>query len=284
MKIAAIYVPVSTPDEDQDVRMDALRGLAVHREWRVLEYRERPARARMRPVCNQMLRHAGRHRFEVVLVQSLDCFARTLVELSARVTSLHQLGIRFVSVNEGIDIEPETAEGRIFLSNLTALVNAEKNMIGRNVREGVTRAQGKGVHCGRPRHSFPIAQALKLRRQGLSIRAVAARIGFPLSTVGTALKARSRSDADPIGPMVPTKTARKQTNGMRGTRPRRTFPLDEASQLRERGLSIRSVAAKIRFPPSTVAAALTVHSAEQARKLAARREREARATLKREQN
>jgi hypothetical protein len=64
--------------------------------------------------------------------------------------------------------------------------------------------------------------------------------------------------------MVPTKTAGKQTNGVRGSRPRRTLPLDEAAQLRERGLSIRSVAAKIRFPPSTVAAALEVHSAAQA--------------------
>jgi lambda repressor-like predicted transcriptional regulator len=140
------------------------------------------------------------------------------------------------------------------------------------------------VHCGRPRHSFPITQALKLRTQGLSIRAVAARIRFPASTVGAALKARSRSDADPIGRMVPTKTAGKQTNGARGARRRRIFPLDEAGQLRERGLSIRSVAARIRFPPSTVAAALKVHSLTQARKLAAKLEREARAAIKREQN
>jgi lambda repressor-like predicted transcriptional regulator len=159
-----------------------------------------------------------------------------------------------------------------------------KRMISRNVREGVTRAQGKGVHCGRPRHSFPIAQALKLRTQGLSIRAVAARIGFPASTVAAALKARSKSDGDVLGQSISASTAGKRAKGVRGMRTRRTFPLDEAGQLREQGLSIRSVAAKIRFPPSTVGAALKAHSLAQAQKLAARLEREARATIRREQN
>jgi DNA invertase Pin-like site-specific DNA recombinase len=283
MKIAAIYVPVSAPGQNQDVMMAALRRLALHKNWRVREYCERHARARIRPVYNRMLRDADRHRFDVVLVQSLDCFAQSLAGLSVRVTSLHQLGIRFVAVNEGIDIAPETTESRTFLSTLDTLVNAAKNMIGRNVREGVTRAQGKGVHCGRPRHSFPIARVLKLRTQGLSIRAVAERIGFPASTVGAALKARSK-DGDVAGPSVPASTAKKRAKGVRGMRTRRTFPLDEAGQLREQGLSIRSVAARIRFPPSTVGAALKAHSLAQARKLAGRLEREARGTIKREQN
>jgi len=281
MKIAAIYVPVSIPDEDQDIRLSEMRRYAVRKNWRVLEYCERHARSRMRPVYNQMLRHAGRRRFDVVLVQSLDCFARSLAELSRSITSLHRFGIRFVAANDDIDMDPETNEGRMVLSILTVLVKAGKNMIGRNVREGVTEAQSKGVHCGRPRHSFPIAQALKLRKQGLTIRAVAVRIGFPASTVGAALKA-SKSDGDMIGRSMPTRTARPRSKGIRGTR--RSFPLEEAVQLRECGLSIRSVAARIRFPVSTVAAALKVHSLAEARKLATRLERETRATLKREQN
>jgi hypothetical protein len=46
---------------------------------------------------------------------------------------------------------------------------------------------------------------------------------------------------------------------------------------------MRSVAAKIRFPPSTAGAALTTHSLAQARMLAAGFERDARAAIKREQ-
>jgi lambda repressor-like predicted transcriptional regulator len=217
----------------------------------------------------------------VVLVDSLDCFARSLAELSAAVASLHQLGIRFVAANEDVDIDPETPEGRTFLSAMTVLVNTGKKMISRSVREGVTNAQGKGVHCGRPRHSFPIAQALKLQKQGLSIRAVAKGLRFPASTVGAALKEKRESDEDMVCRNAPTSTAGQRSKGMRGARTRRSFPLAEAVQLRESGLSIRSVAEKIRFPVSTVAAALKAHSLVEAQKLAVKLERAARTTLKR---
>jgi hypothetical protein len=53
-----------------------------------------------------------------------------------------------------------------------------------------------------------------------------------------------------------------------------------AIQLREGGLPIRSVAAKIRFPFSTVAAALKAHSLVKAQKLAVKLERAARTTRK----
>jgi DNA invertase Pin-like site-specific DNA recombinase len=279
MKIAAIYVSVS--NQDQDERMSGLRVYAVQKHWRVLEYRERRAKGRTRPVYEQMLRHASRGRFDVVLVDSLDCFARSLAELSVAVASLYQLGIRFVAANEDVDIDPETPESRAFLSAMAVLVNAGEKMISRSVREGVTNAKGKGVHCGRPRHSFPIAQALRLRKLGLSIRAVAARLRLPASTVVAALKDRSKSEVDVFGKSVPTSTAGKRARGMRGTRTRRTFPLAEAVQLRESGLSIRSVAAKIRFPVSTVAAALKAHSLVEAQKLAVKLERAARTSLKR---
>ena len=61
---------------------------------------------------------------------------------------------------------------------------------------------------------------------------------------------------------------------------RRTFPLAEAVQLRNSGLSIRCVAAKIRFPVSTVQAALRAHSLVEAQKLAVKLGR-ANRTLKR---
>jgi hypothetical protein len=53
---------------------------------------------------------------------------------------------------------------------------------------GGRHSNPKGVHGGRPRRSFPRAQAHKLRKQGLSIRAIGARLGVPASTVADALK------------------------------------------------------------------------------------------------
>jgi putative DNA-invertase from lambdoid prophage Rac len=273
MKTAAIYVPVSSY-QDQDTRK--LHCDALRHEWNVVEYRERRDKARVRPVYSEMLRHASENRFEVVLVQSPDCFARSLLELYKELTLLHRFGVRLVATDGSMDIDPETSDGRMFVSNLAVILKAGKDMITRNVREGIARAQDEGVHCGRPRRSFPTLQALKLQKQGFTIRAIAASIGRPVSTVGAALKARSVS-LDKSGGDA---NSEKQSNRARGSRPRRAFPLYEASKLRERGWTIRAVAARIDFPVSTVASALKAQRLVNARTLAAKVERSARANLK----
>ena len=161
---------------------------AFDSEWRWVEYRERPSKAKRRPVFSKMMGDARQRKFEVILVHSLDCFARSLSELSATVTALQPFGIRFFSFSERIDIDQETPQGRRFLFTLTTFVAAQKNMNISNIRAGIARAQMSGVQCGRPRRRFPGAEARKLRKQGLSIRAIAARIGVPASTVADALR------------------------------------------------------------------------------------------------
>jgi hypothetical protein len=51
----------------------------------------------------------------------------------------------------------------------------------------------KRLQGGRPLRSFPRAQARRLRTQGLSLRAIGARMGVPASTVADALKVTSRA-------------------------------------------------------------------------------------------
>jgi DNA invertase Pin-like site-specific DNA recombinase len=184
---AAIYVSVDTPGQDQNTQMAELRQYAQSMAWRVLEYRERHGRAATRPVLAQLMYRIRRRKFDVVLVKSAECFARSLEELSESVARLHAQGVRFLALSESIDIDPHTQAGRSFFRVLTILANVEKNMITRNVRTGVARAQSKGVHCGRPRREFPRAEARKLRAEGISIRAIAAQLGVPPSTVADAL-------------------------------------------------------------------------------------------------
>jgi DNA invertase Pin-like site-specific DNA recombinase len=65
-------------------------------------------------VLGQLMYRVGRRLFDVVLVRSLDCFARSLAELSENVDRLQQQGIRFVAIDGSIDINPKTVEGRSF--------------------------------------------------------------------------------------------------------------------------------------------------------------------------
>lgn len=187
----AIYVPVGIPDEDEDqeTQMAELRCKALDRGWwKVREYRERHGRAGTRPVLGQLMYRVRRRLFDLVLVRSADGFAQSLAELSENVARLYQQGIRFVAVDESIDINPETLAGRSFFEALTVLAKVEGKMISGNVRAGVARAQRAGVHCGRPRRPFPRAEARSLRTQGLTIRAIAEKFGIPESTVADALQ------------------------------------------------------------------------------------------------
>ena len=183
---AAIYVSVGTPDKDQNTEMAEPLQYALRMGWKVREYRERHGRLGTRPVLSQMMYRPRRHKFDVVLVASMDCFARTLTELYENMDRLTLAGIRFVSLDESIDTS--TSQGRNFLQSLAVLAKVERNMISRNVRTGVVMAQSKGVHCGRPKRQFPRAEARQLRAQGISIRAIAAQLGIPASTVGDTLR------------------------------------------------------------------------------------------------
>jgi hypothetical protein len=58
-------------------------------------------------------------------------------------------------------------------------------------RDSSIKTNPKGMHGGRPRRHFSRAHARQLRQQGLSIRAIGARMGVPASTVADALKAIS---------------------------------------------------------------------------------------------
>jgi len=88
--------------------------------------------------------HAGSISSIEHVPRAFDRKAGEVLELSAEVTVLHRFGIRLVAADGSIDIDPEPTEGRMFLSNLIFLLKAGKDMIARNVREGMARAQGEG--------------------------------------------------------------------------------------------------------------------------------------------
>src|ERR1017187_3435491 len=112
---AAIYVSVGTPDKDQNTEVAKSLQYALRMGWKVLEYRERHGRLETRPALGQLMYRLRQRKFDVVLVDSMDCFARSLEELALNLARLHREGIRFVAVGEGIDINPKTQDGRELL-------------------------------------------------------------------------------------------------------------------------------------------------------------------------
>ena len=72
-----------------------------------------------RPALDRLMLDARRGRVDVVAVWSLDRFGRSLAHVCTAVQELHERGVAFISLREGIVLS--TAAGRLQLHILSAL-------------------------------------------------------------------------------------------------------------------------------------------------------------------
>jgi DNA invertase Pin-like site-specific DNA recombinase len=97
-----------------------------------------------------------------------------------------RLGLRLadtdlISYSEGI--ATSTSVGKIVFTFLDAIAEFERSLIQERTRSGLQRAKAAGIHCGRPRKGFDIAEALKLHGQGWGVRRVGSKLGVSYGTI-----------------------------------------------------------------------------------------------------
>ena len=177
---AAVYVRVSTHDQEVDNQLEELRRYVAARGWDAREYLDEGVSGALdqRPALNELVRDAKRRRFDVLLCWRLDRLGRSLKHLVTLLDELHELGVAFVSLGEGIDCT--TPAGRLQLHILAALAQFERERIAERVRAGLARVRREGRRLGRP----PVQvtpDALNSVR-GLPVREAARRLGVSRST------------------------------------------------------------------------------------------------------
>jgi hypothetical protein len=91
------------------------------------------------------------------------------------------LGIDFVSLRESIDTSTPT--GKMVFTILGAVGELERCTIRERVMAGQKAAKKRGVRFGRPAAEVDTDHVLRLRKQGLSWRAVAEATGVPKDTL-----------------------------------------------------------------------------------------------------
>jgi DNA invertase Pin-like site-specific DNA recombinase len=189
----AIYSRVSTNDKGQDLTLqsDALREYCRNHGMDVLEYSDELSSAKVRPGLKRMLEDAHLGRFDVLLVWKLDRLFRSMVDC---VTTLDQLtsrwGIRFVSLQDGLDIEPlrdQTPLQRFQMQLFAALAELERGIIRERVKAGIAHARSKGSVLGRPRNVIDAARVKALRAEGRSWSEVSQATGQGVGTCRRAL-------------------------------------------------------------------------------------------------
>jgi DNA invertase Pin-like site-specific DNA recombinase len=166
------------------------------------------AKAR-RPGLDQLMADARARKFDVVLVWKLDRFGRNLLHCLSCIEELQELGIRFIAITQGLDVDRRNPASKFLLHVLAAAAEFERSLILERTAAGKARYRqdyaqglvGKTVHSRsgrdlpphRPKKILNRDSVLKLRAQGLSLRKIAQRLGIGLGTVVRSLHERSKS-------------------------------------------------------------------------------------------
>jgi DNA invertase Pin-like site-specific DNA recombinase len=183
MKRCAIYIRISTGDQNSDLQRNELVEYCQFRKWETVEiYSDVMSGAKdKRPALDRLMADAKRGRFDVVAVWRFDRFARSTSHLLRALEEFAALGIDFVSLRESIDTSTPT--GKMVFTVLAAISELERCTIRERVIAGQRAAKKRGVRFGRPTVDVDTDHVLKLRKDGLSWRAVAEATGVPKDTL-----------------------------------------------------------------------------------------------------
>lgn len=200
MKVG-LYARVSTLDKGQDteVQLRDLRSYAEARGWIIAgEYVDKGqsgAKDR-RPELDRLMKDARKRKIDLILCWRLDRLGRSLKHLILTLDELQGLGVGFVSYHENIDLTTPT--GRLMFQLLGAFAEFERNLIKERVVAGLNHAKAKGVKLGRPGLDLDPEEVKALKQQGLTVRAIAAKVGASVGLVHkTLMKSASLSLDNP---------------------------------------------------------------------------------------
>jgi DNA invertase Pin-like site-specific DNA recombinase len=179
---AALYARVSTADQTCENQLLELRQYCRARGWTV--WREFVDAAvsgskDRRPALDDLIGHARRRRFDVVVCWRLDRLGRNLRHLVMALEEFQDLGVGFVSLGEGIDLG--TPAGRLQLHILAALAEFERYRLQERVRAGLARVRAEGRKLGRPPQPVPVDKLATVA--GLSVRDGARKLRISRSTL-----------------------------------------------------------------------------------------------------
>ena len=138
---------------------------------------------------------AAKRKFDCVIVWKIDRFGRSVLHLNQQIATLTAHGIRFIATSQSLDTDESNPASRLLLQMLAAIAEFEKGVIRERTLLGVRAAKAKGKVVGRPMRVFRRDDVVKLREEGLSWRAIAERLGVPLSTVTDAYRRMTSSAA-----------------------------------------------------------------------------------------
>lgn len=187
IKRCAIYVRVSTQNQSDQSQLHILRrycqerGLPVYHEYSDTMTGSKDSR----PALNALMDDARKRKFDLVLVFRFDRFARSTRFLLNALEEFKALKIDFISYSENVDTSSPL--GTAVFAICAALSQLERDIIRSRVSAGLAAAKARGVAIGRKKKRDD-DEILRLRKEGLSVRAIARQLKIAKGSVQKALK------------------------------------------------------------------------------------------------
>lgn len=170
------YARVSTGDQDvagQTIRLTDAGAIKIFTDVMSGKSMDRPG-------LKELLNFARTG--DTLAVVRLDRLGRSLAELLATVTMLHERKIALLSLEEKIDTS--SAAGELIFHVFGAIAHFERRLISERTKDGIAAARAKGRNPGRqPLDMSKLDAALKLIEANISPTEAAKQLGLGRSTL-----------------------------------------------------------------------------------------------------
>lgn len=170
------YARVSTSQQSLDIQMNALKdaGVKSHRL-----FTDKATGSDCERDGLQMLRLKVEEG-DVVLVKKLDRLGRDTADMIQLIKEFDALGVSIRFLDDGISTEGTM--GKMVVTILTAVAQAERQRILERTNEGRAEAKMKGIKFGRKRR-IDREKIISLYKSGVGATAIARQTGIGRSTV-----------------------------------------------------------------------------------------------------
>lgn len=178
------YARVSTSQQSLNIQVNALKEEGV-KDSRI--FTDKVTGSHLNRKGLDLLR-VKVEKGDVVLVKKLDRLGRDTAEMIQLIKEFDETGVAIRFLDDGISTEGTM--GKMVVTILSAVAQAERQRILERTNEGRVEAKAKGVKFGRKR-TVDREKVLDLKAQGIGPTEIAKRLGIGRSTIYKLLREKN---------------------------------------------------------------------------------------------
>jgi DNA invertase Pin-like site-specific DNA recombinase len=191
---AALYLRVSTDQQTVANQKRELEAVAERHGWTILGVYadEGVSGARSsRPALDKLMLAVARREVDVVAAWSVDRLGRSLPHLLHLLGEFQAKNVDLYLHQQGLDTR--SPSGRAMFQMCGVFAEFERAILRERIRSGIARAKAQGRVLGRPRRALDLDLIRAQVAAGQSLKAIAAALKVPKSTLSGRLRQDSRT-------------------------------------------------------------------------------------------